>query len=72
MADRRRESRVDYCRQAYVTYGGKRHPMRCSTFPSMAHGSAQRREYEPHARFDFYIPLPSEQGWRLCFRMAPS
>lgn len=67
MTDRRRQKRVQYAGKAYVTYGGKchsdtvldisEHGARIGTTTRIRAGRSVR----------LYIPLPSTQGWRLCF-----
>ena len=67
MTDRRRKLRVPYAGKAYITYGGKCHS---DQILDLSEGGARigtTTRIRPGRSVRLYIPLPSDQGWRLCF-----
>ena len=67
VTDRRRERRIAYDGKAYVTYGGKCHSD--TVIDISEHGARIDTNTRIRAgrNVRLYIPLPSDQGWRLCF-----
>ena len=67
MVVRRREDRVDYAGKAYVTYGGKCHSDKVLDISEHGARIGTKTRIRTGRSVRLYIPLPSEQGWRLCF-----
>ena len=67
MTDRRRQERIEYAGKAYVTYGGKCHSD--TVLDISEHGAriGTKTRIRAGRTVRLYIPLPSTQGWRLCF-----
>ena len=67
MSDRRRQKRIEYSGKAYVTYGGKCHSDKVLDISEYGARIGTKSRVRPGRSVRLYIPLPSDQGWRLCF-----
>ena len=67
MSDRRKQARVKYAGKAYVTYGGKCHSDAVLDLSESGARIGTNARIRPGRTVRVYMPLPSEEGWRLCF-----